>query len=113
MKRQNRVIEAETKEPRCYRHGDLIIKPIKLIPKNAEKQKDLTLAWGEATGHHHTIVAGDAIHLRFDDKIYLKVLSKIARIDHPEHGLRILNRGEYEIDIQQEWKEEGWAKVID
>ncbi len=97
----------------CYRHGDLIIKPISKIPTEAIQQDNLRLAEGEATGHHHTVVEGEAIHSRFNDKIYLKVLSKIAKIDHPEHGLRTLSRGEYEIDIQQEWEEDGWAKVID
>ena len=97
----------------CFRHGDLIIKPVAEIPKEAERQNHLTLAEGEATGHHHSVVEGQAVHFRFDGKIYLRVISEIAKIDHPEHGLRELPQGEYEVDIQQEWKEDGWAKVID
>lgn len=96
-----------------YRHGDLVIKPCTKIPEKAEKQKHLTLAEGEATGHSHTIVEGKAIHFRFDDKIYLRIQSKIAKIDHPEHGLRELPKGDYEVDIQKEWKEMGWSKVVD
>lgn len=96
-----------------YRHGDLVIKPVQAIPTEAVKQKTLTLAEGEATGHHHTVVSGNAVHFKFDDKIYLRVLSEIAEIDHQEHGKRELLKGDYEIDIQQEWKEDGWAKVID
>ena len=96
-----------------YRHGDLVIKPIKLIPKEAKIQDNLTLAYGEATGHHHTVTEGKAKHFKFKDKIYLKVISDIAKIDHPEHGLRTLTKGDYEIDIQQEWKEDGWKRVID
>jgi hypothetical protein len=96
-----------------YRHGDVIILEIPAIPTEAKKEKGLTLAYGEATGHHHTIVEGEGSIFRYDEKMYLRITSKIAKIDHPEHGLKTLEKGDYEIDIQQEWKEDGWTKVID
>ena len=99
-------------EKKNYRHGDVVIKQA-AIPAQANKVEHLILAEGEATGHNHAIVSGIAEHLRWNEKIYLRVISDVAEIDHPEHGRRTLNRGEYEIDIQQEWKEDGWTKVID
>ena len=100
----------ETKN--AYRHGDLIIK--RTTDKiQGEKQKHLVLAEGEVTGHSHRTVEGDAELFKWNEKMYLKVISNICKTDHEEHGLRTLNKGDYEIDIQQEWKEDGWAKVID
>lgn len=95
-----------------YRHGDLIIRPA-TIPVQATEQPTLRLVEGEATGHHHSIVSGDAIHFRFNDKIYLRVRSDICKIDHPEHGPGELPQGDYEIGIKQEWKETGWTKMLD
>lgn len=97
---------------KSYRHGDVVIKPTK-DRIQGEKQKHLVLAEGEATGHSHRVVEGKAELFKYNEKTYLRVLSKIAKIDHEEHGLRTLAKGDYEIDIQQEWKEDGWAKVID
>lgn len=96
----------------CMRHGDIIIKPT-TEKVQGEKQNHLILAEGEATGHYHKIVEGTAELFKYNDKMYLKVISDIAKIDHQEHGLRALTKGDYEIDIQQEWKEDGWTKVID
>lgn len=101
------------KKKNAFRQGDVLIVPTKAVPKKAEKQGHLVLAEGEFSGHSHRIVEGKAELFKFNEKMYLKVLSKIAKITHEEHGLRTLDRGTYEIDIQQEWKEDGWTKVID
>lgn len=100
-------------EKNNFRHGDVIIAAVDTIPAEAVKQNDLTLAEGEQTGHHHSIVEGLGERLIFDDKMYLRIQSDIAKIDHPEHGLKTLTKGDYEIKIRQEWQEDGWAKVVD
>ena len=38
-----------------YRHGDLLLKRVEAIPADATQLNTLTLAEGEATGHHHTL----------------------------------------------------------
>jgi len=37
-----------------YRHGDVFLQSA-TIPENVKPVKGLTLAWGEATGHHHSL----------------------------------------------------------
>lgn len=96
-----------------YRHGDVILKRAAIIPDNATKKTHLVLAEGESTGHLHEIKGGKAELYEFNETLYLKVISDIAKLDHPEHGCRELPRGIYEIDIQKEWSEDGWENVID
>lgn len=96
-----------------YRHGDVLIIAVNEIPDKAIKQNDLTLARGEQTGHHHTIVEGMGERLIFNDEMYLRIQSDIAKIDHPEHGLKTLIKGNYKIKIRRQWQEDGWYKVID
>ncbi len=40
------------------RQGDVLLRRINEIPENKTKTKRATLAYGEATGHHHTFEAG-------------------------------------------------------
>ena len=95
-----------------YRHGDVVI--IKsIMPKNAIDKKHGTLAEGEVTGHFHKIVNGDASVFQFNNEMYLRVKSDIAKIDHPEHGLKDIAKGDYKIKIHKTWQEDGWTKVID
>lgn len=45
---------------RQYAHGDVLLFPVPSIPEGAELVQvtgNITVALGEATGHHHTIVA--------------------------------------------------------
>jgi len=95
-----------------YRHGDVIIIPAK-IPSKAKKQKGLTLAEGEVTGHSHQISSGKAALFKFDEKVYLRVTSPLAALTHEEHHQIDLPAGEYEVIIQQDYEPEGWTRVRD
>lgn len=96
-----------------YRHGDVVINKRDSLPKGLSKHKNLTVAEGEVTGHHHTVISGIANQYRGANSIWIEVLSDSAEIDHQEHGRGILAKGIYEIDIQQGWEEDGWVNVID
>lgn len=82
--------------------GDVLISQSK-IPQKAIKLPHLTLAIGEATGHHHTITEGEAELLEADSKWYLRVLSEEAILTHQEHKPITILKGEYEIGIVQEY----------
>jgi hypothetical protein len=84
-----------------YQQGDVLIKKTNEI--KGKKLKHLTLARGEATGHHHTITKGDAELYEDEGTLYLKVLSDNAELAHQEHKTIVLPRGEYEIDIVKEY----------
>lgn len=95
-----------------YRHGDLIIVPTKDKIQGVEQPKPV-LALGEVTGHSHQITEGIAKVFKYNEKTYLKVISEYALLTHEEHDSIKLPCGDYEFFIQQEWKEDGWAKVLD
>lgn len=96
-----------------FRHGDVILKRVDAIPANAAKQKHLTLAEGEVTGHSHRISTGQAALFKFDEKMYLEVTSKRSALVHEEHAKIELPSGCYEIFIQEDYSPEGWKKVQD
>jgi hypothetical protein len=104
--------EIQAIKPFRARHGDVII-----IPTNDEiegdVEKHLTLAEGEVTGHSHRIIDGDAALFKFNNKMYLKVQSKIATLVHEEHKALQIPQGEYEIIIQQDYEPSGWTRVQD
>lgn len=100
------------KTKRAWRHGDVII--IETDDKiSGEKQKHLTLAEGEVTGHSHRIKDGIAGLFKFNEKTYLQVKSKIATLVHEEHKALQIPQGDYEIIIQQDYEPNGWKKVQD
>jgi hypothetical protein len=93
------------------RHGDVLILQKDKIKKEGKTEKPI-LAYGEVTGHMHQIVEGLAHVYKFDNKIYMEALTD-CKINHEEHGLKEIPKGDYEIIIQEEWQETGWKKVID
>lgn len=88
-------------EKMFYQQGDVIIKKCKLI--KGRKLSHLTLAKGEATGHHHTITKGIAELYEHEGTLFLKVLDKEATLTHQEHSQIMLPKGDYEINIVQEF----------
>lgn len=101
------------KEMKAYRHGDVIIREVKLIPAEAKPRKDLVLAEGEVTGHSHRITSGAAQMFGYHDEMYLKIQSEIACLTHEEHKKIELPAGDYEVIIQKDYEPDGWKKVVD
>ena len=93
------------KERKIYRHGDVLIretaKPEKAVLK--ETAATLTLAEGEATGHHHTLYGDLPISLfEYDERRFLE-LQKSVSLRHQEHKEIRIDPGQYEIIIENEW----------
>ena len=94
--------------PELIRHGDLLLTKIDSIPKNAEAVNTLTLAEGEATGHHHTITSGQCqiyapAQVTEDVQKYIEVISKKASLTHQEHAAVNLTQGVYKLSIEREY----------
>jgi len=91
------------KNRRCemYQQGDVLIKKVAQV--EGKKLNHLTLAEGEATGHHHTITKGDAELYDKDGTLYLKVQSDEAELTHQEHNTITIPKGDYVIGIVQEY----------
>ena len=86
-----------------YRQGDVILKSVDSV--SGEKQDNLVLATGEATGHAHRIIKGEAELYRnvAAGLLFLRVLSESAELFHEEHESIILPYGDWEIKQQREW----------
>lgn len=89
-----------------YRHGDLLIRQISEVPEpqgSMRKKLDhLVLAEGEATGHKHEVVEGDAELFEEYGTLYLRVKSEEAKVTHPEHKPLTIPKGTFRIDHQRE-----------
>lgn len=81
--------------------GDVLIKSTKII--KGEKLNHLTLAKGEATGHHHTITEGEAELYEDNGVLYLHVESEKATLTHQEHKTVEIPKGDWEIGIVKEY----------
>lgn len=119
-----------------YRHGDISFHPVTALPSNTKPaiHRSYIVAYGEATGHHHELsfeskagvfegnipaVPGTTqpqitIHT-CDDGRRLAELDYRTDLNHPEHGLLVLEKGIYEIKEEQtfDYFENSIKKVID
>lgn len=110
---------------KLFRHGDVLIEQIEAMPDGQETLvTELTLALGEATGHHHTVYAERqrkadvctelsvesvnaaiaAIRYKVKDGIkYFKVESPVE-LRHQEHDTITLPPGCYRVrDLEREY----------
>ena len=89
------------KEENMYQQGDVIL--IKVSGIKGKKLNHLTLTYGEATGHHHTITKGDAELYEHEGTLFLKVDSDTAELTHQEHNTIVLPKGDYEVKRVREY----------
>ena len=102
---------------KIYRHGDVLLKECALPEeKNVLKESnEVTIALGEATGHHHTLYGSVPIGLfEFDDRRYLQIQEEVE-LRHQEHHMLKIEPGNYEVIIEREYDyfEETMKKVVD
>ena len=102
-----------------YRQGDVALKQLHRLPKGLKKLETLIVAQGEATGHHHKLVADRpetqiAIMEDIQGKKYIQIIGGQARLTHQEHDTIILQPGIFEVGIEREYDPvKEWRKVID
>jgi hypothetical protein len=75
--------------PELYRQGDVLFKRIEALPKGEQtKRQNATVAYGEVTGHSHTVMSldeaevveiGGDVHVRVSER-GLSIEGDIARI---------------------------------
>lgn len=95
---------------KSYRQGDVLLVAIENIPDSAklttEANAAVILAYGESTGHSHSIRAGATL-FRPDDMPagpggFLEVGATGAVLEHQEHGSVFLPKGLYKQAVQVE-----------
>lgn len=119
-----------------YRHGDISFHPVKALPGKTKQvhHKSYIVAYGEATGHHHelsfksqqgvfngnlpavedTTFPKITVHTCDDGRRFVE-LDYRTDLNHPEHGLLVLEKGVYEILEERtfDYFENSIKKVID
>ena len=93
-------------DPTLRRHGDLLIRAVPEIPSGLTKQADTILALGEATGHHHRLVNGQAtVYADSNGKKYFEVAEEEGcELVHEEHKPIEIPKGNYEVVIEKEYE---------
>jgi len=99
------------------RQGDVLFVPIDRIPEGARLEKGRkTVAYGEATGHHHDVVAQNtkskAEIYSLEDALFLGVEGDVV-VTHQEHSTLPVEEGLYEIRIHREYTPEKVRNVLD
>jgi hypothetical protein len=94
------------------RQGDVLLvavqpsirKKLKNARKVAPINDRVVLAYGELTGHAHTIDAGRAQLLEGNDRSLYLTVSESCALEHPEHASIKLEPGLYEVVRQREFR---------
>lgn len=108
-----------------YRQGDVLIELISDIPKTAKKQKrsrNVILAHGEVTGHHHALETADPTDWWKGEQptsekpstleLFVSLRSGGA-VTHQEHSRIELPPGNYRVSRQREYSPEEIRNVQD
>jgi hypothetical protein len=94
------------------RQGDVLLRKAE-VPKEAKKgaEGNVVLAYGEATGHHHTL-AGKVKEMVLGERKFV-VVEDVSQLTHQEHGTITVEPGTYEVVRQREWSDEEERRVRD
>ncbi|MEA5595488.1 hypothetical protein [Rivularia sp. UHCC 0363] len=96
-----------------YRHGDVLLSAIAILPSGVQKRTGVTLASGEVTGHSHRIQQQDAVQLWVrGNELFLEV-KEAARLIHEEHRAIELPQGVYRVWKQREYRPDAYVEVED
>lgn len=99
---------------KVYRHGDVLIAPVKTVPEEAKPRAGLILAHGEITGHSHRVDTNAKAELFATERdLFLRVHGSPARVVHEEHATIELPPGDYRVWQQREYSPERNLTVMD
>ena len=87
---------------KIFRQGDVLIKRVKAIPKNAKKKEGRTIAYGELTNHHHSFKPGSKLELlECEGQTFIDV-QEASVLEHQEHNAILVCPGVYQLIIERE-----------
>ncbi len=97
-----------------YRHGDVLLAAVLVLPADAKPALGLILAYGELTGHAHRIRETGAAQLFTQGAFtYLQVTATKATLVHEEHRPIELPTGVYRVWQQREYTPTAIRTVLD
>ncbi len=92
------------------RQGDLLIKSVSSLPKDAKKVESKILVYGEVTGHSHKAQGADVFKTK-DGALFLMVADK-GYVVHEEHKPITLKKGAYAVIRQREYVMDNMTKLV-
>lgn len=84
-----------------YRHGDLLIKQVKKMPKNLIRSDNKILALGEATGHKHELEGDCEVFENQTGKYF--IAHNTSLLFHEEHNAIEIDEGIYRVINEREY----------
>jgi hypothetical protein len=84
-----------------HRQGDVLFTRIAELPEGLTQRKSQVIVEGEATGHHHSLVAGRVLE-DAQGYLFLEVL-QATQVVHQEHHPISLEPGCYRVTRQREY----------
>jgi hypothetical protein len=107
---------------KCIRQGDVLLMPA-AIPQTAKRIKNRPVAYGEVTGHHHSLMSNvetpveDLVEMYEGDdgKTYVRVLGEPGEVSlvHQQHKAQQVEPIEYVYVPQVENTDWGTRPVVD
>lgn len=94
-----------------YRQGDLLFLAIPELPEGLIKRTGKVIAWGEVTGHSHSLKDGRVLE-DGQGALFLEVLHA-TQVVHQEHHAIELPAGCYRVTRQREYSPEAIREVVD
>lgn len=100
-----------------FRHGDLLLRATRSIPKNTPRMSGTILEHGETTGHKHVFSSGQ-IQLFGTENVSHVLVEKDATLTHEEHKPITIPHGQYEVIREKEYNpfaedSDEWRRVLD
>ena len=96
--------------------GDLLIRRIDILPRQAKAAEGLVVAHSE-TGHHHVVVGNARRYTSANPLVGYLVATESVDVEHHRewdtHETLVLEEGIYEIRRQREYVPGGWRQVVD
>lgn len=107
---------------RQFAQGDLLFTPLAALPLSlkaspvAPEQGRLILAYGEVTGHHHSVpMTAVREAVRDEGGVTYLTLDQLTAVEHQEHAAIPMDPGLWQVRRQREASDadESWAWVGD
>ena len=96
------------------RQGDVMLSPVMEIKGNLIAKKEKILAYGEVTGHKHTLRGDAKFYENGDGQVLIEIGKEGAILEHEEHDNLIIPKGKYAVILQREFDiVEGVRQVMD
>ena len=94
------VLSLFRKEPKLYRHGDLLLRQVDEIPKYAQQLSTNIIAHGE-DGNTHQLCGSHQVFETPDKQMYFQANQEIS-LEHQEHDTLKISKGNYVIIHERE-----------